>query len=165
MKKQFLEAGKIVSTHGLHGEVKVLPWADDADFLLLFDRVYIGNREIAVENARVQKTCVLMKLAGIDDVETAARLREQVITINRDDVELDGSMFIQDLLGLSVLTEDGAELGKLAEVIQMPGNDVYLVKGEHEYMIPSVPAFILERNVDAGFVRVRLIEGMQTDAV
>ena len=166
MKKQYLEAGKIVSTHGLHGEVKILPWADDADFLLLFDRIFIGKHEFAVESARVQKTCVLMKLAGIDDVDAAAKLREQVIYICRDDVELgEGSLFIQDLLGLPVLNEDGAELGKLAEVIQMPGNDVYLVKGEHEYMIPSVPAFVLERNVDEGFIRVRLIEGMQTDAV
>ena len=166
MKKQYLEAGKIVSTHGLHGEVKVLPWADDAEFLLGFDRVFIGKREYPVESARVQKTCVLMKLGGIDDLDAAAKLREQVISIDRDDAELDeGSLFIQDLLGLPVLTEDGAALGKLADIIQMPGNDVYLVKGEHEYMIPSVPAFILERNVDEGFIRVRLIEGMQTDAV
>ena len=165
MKKQYLEAGKIVSTHGLHGEVKVLPWADDADFLTLFDRVYIGKSEYAVEESRVQKTCVLLKLAGVDDVDAAAKLREQVISIDRDDVELgEGSLFIQDLLGLPVFDGE-TQIGKLAEVIQMPGNDVLLVKGEHEYMIPSVPEYVLERNVDEGYIRVKLIEGMQTDAV
>ena len=166
MKKEFLETGKIVSTHGLHGDVKILPWADSPEFLLEFDRVFVGKKEYAVEDARVQKTCVLMKLEGIDTVEEAAKLRDQVVFIARDDIELeDGAMFIQDLLGLPVLTEDGAELGKLKEVISTGANDVFYVKGAHEYMIPAVPEFVLERNIDDGFIRVRLIEGMQTDAL
>ena len=65
MKKEFLETGKIVSTHGLHGDVKILPWADSPEFLLEFDRVFVGKKEYAVEDARVQKTCVLMKLKGL----------------------------------------------------------------------------------------------------
>ena len=165
MRKQYLESGKIVSPHGLRGDVKILPWADDPEFLLLFDRVFIGRKEYAVEDSRVQKTCVLMKLEGIDDVDAAAKLRDQVISIDRDDVELEeGSLFIQDLLGLPVFA-DGVQIGKLVDIIQMPGNDVYQIKGEHEYMIPSVPEFVLERNIDEGFIRVKLIEGMQTDAV
>ncbi len=165
MKKQFLETGKIVSTHGLHGDVKILPWADSPEFLLEFDRVFIQHQEYAVEDARVQKTCVLMKLAGIDTVEDAAKLRDQVVFIARDDIELtDGTLFIQDLLGLPVLA-DGVEIGKLKEVISTGANDVFFVKGEHEYMIPAVQEYVLERNVDEGFIRVRLIEGMQTDAL
>lgn len=165
MKKDFLETGKIVSTHGLHGEVKILPWADSPDFLLEFDRVFLEKKEYAVEDARVQKTCVLMKLEGVDTVEDAARLRDQVVFIARDDIALeDGAIFIQDLLGLPVLT-DGAEIGTLKEVISTGANDVFYVKGEHEYMIPAVPEFVLERNIDEGFIRVQLIEGMQTDAL
>ena len=148
MKKELLETGKIVSTHGLHGEVKILPWADSPEFLLEFDRVFLGKREYAVEDARVQKTCVLMKLEGIDTVEDA-----------------EGAIFIQDLLHLPVLDESGAELGKLQDVISTGANDVFYVKGAHEYMIPAVPEFVLERNIDEGFIRVRLIEGMQTDAL
>ena len=165
MKKQYLETGKIVSTHGLRGDVKILPWADSPEFLLEFDTVYLSGKPYEVEHASVQKTCVLMKLCGIDDVDAAAKLRDQVVSIDRDDIELeDGFLFIADLLGLPVLA-DGVEIGKLKEIIPMPGHDVYLVKGEHEYMIPSVPEFILERNVDEGFIRVKLIEGMQTDAI
>ena len=165
MKKDFLETGKIVSTHGLHGEVKILPWADSPDFLLEFDRVFLEKKEYAVEDARVQKTCVLMKLEGVDTVEDAAKLRDQVVFIARDDIALeDGAIFIQDLLGLPVLT-DGAEIGTLKEVISTGANDVFYVKGEHEYMIPAVPEFVLERNIDEGFIRVQLIEGMQTDAL
>ena len=56
-------------------------------------------------------------------------------------------------------------LGKVKEILQLPANDVYVVEGEQEYMIPAVPEFILERNPDEGFIRVRLLEGMQSDAV
>lgn len=103
----------------------------------------------------MQKTCVLMKLAGVDSVEAAARLRDVVVEIDRDDAELpEGSMFIQDLIGLPVLCE-GKTLGKVKEILQLPANDVYVVEGEQEYMIPAVPEFILERNPDEGFIRVR----------
>ena len=102
---------------------------------------------------------------SVDSVEAAARLRDVVVEIDRDDAELpEGSMFIQDLIGLPVLCE-GKTLGKVKEILQLPANDVYLVEGEQEYMIPAVPEFILERNPDEGFIRVRLLEGMQSDAV
>lgn len=165
MKKPFLEAGQIVSTHGLRGEVKVMPWADEPEFLLDFDTVYLSGKPFAVESARVQKTCVLMKLAGIDDVDAAARLREQTVCIRREDAQLPaGSVFIADLIGLPVVCE-GETIGRITDILQRPGNDVYVVKGAHEYMIPGVPEFILERNLDEGFVRVKLIEGMRTDEI
>ena len=165
MKKEFLDAGKIVSTHGVRGEVKILPWADGPEFLLDFDVVYLGGNAYNVQSARVQKTCVLMKLEGIDDVEAAARLREQVVQIRRADAQLDeGAVFIADLIGLPVYA-DGEKIGEVADVLSYPGSDVYVVHGAHEYMIPSVSEFILEKNIDEGFVRVKLIEGMRTDEI
>lgn len=164
MIQQYLEAGTIVTTHGVHGEVKILPWADGPEFLTLFDRVFLQGKEYAVENARVQKTCVLMKLRGVDTVEAAQALRDQVVKVDRNDVELDeGTFFISDLIGLKVLCDD-AELGVVKEIMTLPGNDVYVVKGEHEYMIPGVREFILETNPEAGYIRVKIIEGMRTDA-
>ena len=162
MKKPFLEAGQIVSTHGVRGDVKVMPWADDPEFLLDFDTVYLGGKPVRVQSCRVQKTCVLVKLAGIDTVEAASALRDQVVSIDRADAQLpQGSIFIADLLGLPVY--DGETLlGTLAEVMPTPANDVYVVKSEdgQEHLIPAVPEFVLERNVDEGYIRVRLIEGM-----
>lgn len=164
MKKQFLDAGQIVTTHGVRGTVKVLPWADGPEFLCLFERIYLNGQEYEVESCSVQKTCVLLKLAGVDTVEAAQALRNLVVRVNREDVELEeGTVFIADLLGLPVYA-DGQEIGKVADVMTMPGNDVYIVKGEHEYMIPAVKEFVLETNVDEGYVKVKLIEGMRTDA-
>ena len=165
MKKPFLEAGQIVSTHGVRGELKVMPWADDPEFLLDFDTVYLGGRPVRVQSSRVQKTCVLMKLEGIDDVDAAARLRGQTVSIRREDAHLDeGAVFIADLIGLPVLCGDET-IGKVTDILQRPGNDVYVVTGTHEDLIPGVPEFILERNLDEGYVRVRLIEGMRTDEI
>ena len=162
MKQQYLQTGKIVSTHGVRGKVKLLPWADSPEFLLQFDTLWIGGRAYRVESSRVQKTCVLVKLAGIDTVEAASALRDQVVSIDRADAQLpQGSIFIADLLGLPVY--DGETLlGTLAEVMPTPANDIYVVKSEdgQEHLIPSVPDFVLERNLDEGYIRVRLIEGM-----
>ena len=160
MKQPILETGKIVSTHGVRGEIKILPWADEPEFLLQFKTVLIGGAEYAVASSRVQGTCVLMKLAGIDTVEQAQALREKVVSVRREDASIpEGSVFIADLIGLRVL--DGErEIGTVSEVLTLPRGDVYVVKGEREILIPSVPEFILERNVDGGYIRVKLIEGM-----
>lgn len=163
MKEQLLEAGEIVNTHGIRGEVKIMPWADDPEFLTEFDEFYLDGISYPVEFSRVHKTVVLAKLEGIDTVEEAQKLRGKIVKIDRSDLELeDGVVFIADLIGLPVFA-DGQEIGKVTDVLTLPGNDVYVVKGEHEYMIPAVSEFLEEVSVDEGFVRVRLIEGMRTD--
>lgn len=164
MNGQFLETGEIVSTHGIHGEVKVLPWADSPEFLLQFGTFYIGGKPYAVETSRVHKTCVLAKLAGVDTPEQATLLRGKTVSIDRTGLELpEGTVFIADLIGCRVLDEDGGELGVLQDVLTMPASDVYVVQGERRYMIPAVKEFVREVNVAQGFVRVHLIEGMATD--
>lgn len=105
MKHPYLQTGKIVSTHGVHGEVKLLPWADGPEFLLQFHTLYLDGKAYQVEQSRVQKTCVLLKLEGIDTVEAASALRDKVVSIARADAKLpEGSLFIADLLGLPSTT-------------------------------------------------------------
>ena len=163
MKSELLDAGQIVNTHGVRGEVKVLPWCDSPEFLTGFQRVSLDGRELAVERCRVQGTCVLMKLEGVDDVNAAMKLRNKIVKIHRQDVELEeGATFIADLIGLPVLSQD-QQIGTIREVLQLPSNDVYVVQGDHSYMIPVVQEFVEEVNLEAGYVKVRLIEGMQTD--
>lgn len=165
MQKQYLEAGEIVSTHGIQGEVKILPWADGPEFLLEFDTYYIKGQPRWVLSSRVHKTCVLARLEGIDTPEQASLLRGQVISIDRADVTLpEGSVFIADLIGCKALDEDGQELGVIRDVLTLPANDVYVIKGARQYMIPAVKEFVREINVAQGYVRVRVIEGMAADA-
>lgn len=164
MEKQLLETGEIVSTHGIHGEVKILPWADTPDFLLQFETLYMNGKPYEVESSRVHKTCVLAKLRGIDTPEKAILLRGQTVSVDREGLQLpEGTVFIADLIGCRVLDDDGAEIGKIMDVLTMPSSDVYVIEGEKRYMIPSVKEFVREINVAEGFVRVHLIEGMATD--
>ena len=160
MKLLYLEAGEVVTTHGVRGEVKVLPWADGPDFLCDFDRIRIDGREYEVETCRVQKTCNLMKIKGIDTVEDAQKLRGKTIEIYREDAP-DDLIFAAELVGMDVFSE-GKQIGKLVEVLDYPGNKVYVVKGEYEYMIPAVKAFVLSTDLDANRMEVKLIEGMAT---
>ena len=165
MNEKYLETGKIVSTHGIKGEVKVLPWADSPEFLLKFKTFYLSDASpLSVEFSRVQKTCVLLKIQGVDTVEAAAALRDRVISIARDDPCIpSGTVFHADLIGLPVFA-DGMEIGTIREILSMPSSDVWIVKGEHEYMIPHVRAFVPALDLSLGRVEVKLIEGMQTDA-
>lgn len=164
MERKILDAGQIVSSHGIQGEVKLLPWADSPDFLLKFDTVYIGGEPYPVERSRVQGNCVLMKLKGVDSMEAATALRNQVVRIDRSGITLpDGAVFIADLIGCRCVDEQGAEFGKIKQVLNMPSSDVYVISGEHEYMIPAVKEFVKEINVAEKLVKFHLIEGFRTD--
>lgn len=161
MKIQYLEAGEIVSTHGVRGEMKVLPWADGPEFLVDFCRVRIDGVEYAVENCRIQKTCNLLKVRSVDTMEAAQALRGKTVEVFRTDAPKD-LIFVAELLGIEVIA-DGVSLGKIQDVLDYPGNKVYVVKGEHSYMIPAVKEFILSTDLDAGVMQVRIIEGMRSD--
>ena len=161
MKLQFLEAGEIVTTHGVRGEMKILPWVDSPDFLLDFKRVRIGGAEYKVESCRTQKSCNLLKLRGVDSMEAAQSLRGKTVEIYREDVPAD-LIFAAELIGVRVF-ENEKELGSITEVLDYPGNKVYVVTGEHVYMIPAVKEFILSTDMDAEIMQVKLIEGMRVD--
>jgi len=160
-KEKYLEAGQIVNTHGVRGEVKITPWTDSPEFLQKIKTLYVGGEGMRVTASRVHKSFVLAKLEGIDDVNAAMALKNKTVYIARKDVKLPrGSFFIADIIGAKVVTEDGTELGTLADVMEMPAQNIYLVKGEREIMIPAVDEFVLNTDVKKGVITVRLIEGM-----
>ena len=161
MKLRFIEAGEIVTTHGLRGEIKVLPWVDSPEFLLGFKRVRIHGIDYVVENCRIQITCNLMKLKNIDTVEAGQQLRGKTVEIYREEVPGD-VIFAAELIGMDVMS-DGIQIGKITDVLDYPGNKVYVINGEHEYMIPAVKEYVLSTDIDADVMHVRIIEGMRTD--
>ena len=142
--KSYLEIGKIVTLHGLRGDVKVQPWCDDAEFLCEFP--------------------VLLHLEGYDTPEQAETLRNQILYLNREDVELEeGTYFIQDLIGLDVIDADnGTAYGTLKDVLQTGANDVYVVQAEggKELLIPAIPDVIVETNIEEHCMKIRPLEGL-----
>lgn len=161
MKLAYIEAGQIVTTHGVRGEVKMLPWTDGPEFMCDYRRVCIDGKEYRIEACRVQKSCNLLKLAGVDTVEAGQQLRGKTVKLYREDIpgEL---IFAAELIGVSVYHND-TMIGKITDVLDYPGNKVYVVKGAREYMIPAVKAFVLDLDMDNERMQVNLIEGMATD--
>jgi len=162
MKSRFLEAGKIVGTHGVHGEVKLLPWADSPDFLAGFARLYIDGTPVEVLSARVHKGCVIAALKNVSDIDSAIKLKNKTVCIDREDIHLEeGRHFIADLIGLCAVDDiTGEKLGTIADVLSLPSNNVYVIKGDREILVPAVPEFVKEVDIAGGLIKLRLIEGM-----
>ena len=160
-RSKFLEAGEIVSTHGVRGEVKILPWTDSADFLRRFKTLYINEKAYPVKSSFVHKGCVIALLEGVEDVNAAMTLKGRTVCFARADAHLpEGHFFLADIMGAAVVTESGSPVGELVDIIQNPTQNVYVVKGEREHLIPAVPEFILRTDVENRVIPVRLIEGM-----
>ncbi len=161
MKLPYIEAGEIVTTHGVRGEVKVLSWLDSPEMLCEFDRCRISGREYAMDAVRVQKTCNLVKLRGVDTMEDAQKLRGKTMELYREDIS-DELIFAAELVDVEVYA-DGACIGKIKEVLDYPGNSVYVVQGEREYLIPAVKEFILSTDLEKNQMQVKLLKGMASD--
>lgn len=161
MKLPFIEAGEIVTTHGVRGEMKVLTWLDSPEDLCEFDRCRINGQEYVIEQCRVQKTCNLLKVTGIDTMEAAQAMRGCIVELFREDID-DEVIFAAELMDMEVYHGENC-IGKIVDVLDYPGNQVYVVKGEHEYMIPAVKAFVLSTDMEANRMQVNLIEGMRSD--
>ena len=160
-KEAYIEAGRIVNTHGVAGEVKIEVWLDSPAFMKRFKRLFLGERELDVDAARVHKGFLLCKLHGVDDANAAMALKGRTVSVAREDAKLPpGGYFLQDLIGAAVVDEQGNEIGRLTEVLERPASNIYVVQGETEHLIPAVPAFVLRTDAENGIVTVRVIEGM-----
>lgn len=160
-KKRFIEAGRITNTHGIAGEVKIEVWLDSPRYFKTFKRLFIDGREVKILSARTHKDFIIAKLEGAEDVNEAMRLKGRTVYIDRGDAALprDG-YFLSDIIGASVVDEQGNEVGKLTEIMETPASNIYVVKGETEHLIPAVPEFIMSTDADNGIITVHLIEGM-----
>lgn len=164
--KKYLEVGKIVSVHGLKGDVKVEPWCNEPEFICDFDRLYSkdGKKEYEIESSRVQKNMVIMKLKGVDSVEDGQAMRNKILFMDRNDVELeDGFYFFQDLIGLKVIDADSQEeYGKIEDIFQTGANDVYQIKSDdgRSYYIPAIADVIVKTDIDDGKMYIRPLEGL-----
>ena len=169
MRKQFLDTGKIVGTHGIRGEVRIDPWCDSPEFLCAFKKLYLDeNGETFIEvKSRPHKHIVLAKIKGVDTIEQAERLRGKIVYINRADIQLDeGVNFVQDLLGLEGTdAESGRVYGKITDVLRTGANDVYEITDDSgkKYLAPVIDEVIRETNVDGGYIKITPMKGLFDD--
>lgn len=163
MQNSYLEAGSIVGTHGVRGELKLIPLCDGVDFLRTLKKLYIDGTAYAVQAVRPHKGVGLVKLEGIDTVEAAMALRGKTAFFDRSEVTLPkGRIFLADLCGLPVYdTRLAREIGTLSRVLFLPAGEVWVVSGEQgECMIPQRGGFIDPVAPGDARITVHTIEGM-----
>ena len=169
MKKKYLEVGKIVSTHGLKGEVRVEPWCDSPEFLCQFKSLYLNEQgdKIKVMSSRRQKNIVIMNLSGINTIEQADAMRGKVLYIDRNDVKMnDGVYFVQDIIDIEVYDIDtDVYYGNVTEVFKTGANDVYQVtdKQGKDYLMPVIPDVVINTDIDDNKMYIRPIKGIFSD--
>ncbi len=165
-----IEIGRIVNTHGIKGEVKLTPWCDDPSVFDSLDKLYDkDNNMLEITRVRYHKQSVILTLKGVNDMNTAETYKGMIVFADRDDLgELpDGTYYICDLIGLTVVTDDGKLLGKLSDCFPTGSNDVYVVKshGRKDILLPAIPQVIKEVNLDEGKMIVTLMKGLVDDEV
>lgn len=169
MKKQFIECGKVVTTHGIKGELKVYPWSDTPDFLADFAVVYTdkGGAAWDISSCRANKNTAILKLKGIDTMEAAIKLREKILYVNREDMNLDvGDFLIQDLIDLIVKDIDTGKIyGKITDVSPTGANDVYHITDEDGTLrlIPAIKQVVISTDLEEGVMLIRPLVGLFED--
>ena len=166
--EDYFKIGIITSSHGVRGEMKVFPTTDDTRRFKKCREVYIEDKTglvmCEVESARVSPDKVLLKLKGIDTPEEAVKLRQRGIFVDREHaVKLSkDEYFIADLIGLEVRNEDRDRIGVIEEVLPTGANDVYQIAMDdgRELLLPAIKDCILEVNVEQGFMRVHVLDGL-----
>ncbi len=166
----FLEAGQIVGTHGVRGEMRVQPWCDSAAQFATFKTLYWdkdGKQPVKIR-ARAHKTMALVTMDGVDTVEAAAALRGKLLYVSRRDIRLPkGHHLVQDLIGLQVVDVDTGDVyGTLTDVSQTGANAVYhMMTAKGEVLIPAIPSIIRSIDTKADVMAIRPMKGLLDDEI
>lgn len=166
--EQKLQVGIITTTHGVRGEVKVFPTTDDAKRFKKLKQVILdtGKEEVnlEIEGVKFFKQLVILKFKGLDSINDVEKYRQKSLYVTRENaVRLSrDEYFIADLIDLKVLDENDEEIGIVKDVMQTGANDVYVIdmSDGRELLLPAIKECVLEVNVESGYVKIHIMEGL-----
>ena len=160
--------GKAGAPHGLRGEVRVIPLTDFPERFESLREVFIGERVFHVEHVHYHRQFVLLTLAECTSREAAAKLTGELLRVAREDAAplAEGEFYTFDIIGLAVLDMAGERLGEVTNVLKTGSNDVYVVKKPDgaEFLVPALKKVVREINIAEGFLRVDLLEELESHA-
>ena len=164
-----LEVGKIVNTHGLRGEVKVVPWTDYPEVFEDIETVYIKKKSdyerLDIAGIKYQKNNLIIRFAQLKDINEAEKYKNRVLYAERTSLgELpEGVYYIADLIGLDVVKEDGEKVGVISDVFNTGSNDIYEVKreGQKNLLLPVIDDVVLNIDIENKKVTVRMMEALE----
>lgn len=171
MKNSLLEVGKIVNTHGLRGEVKVVAWTDSPDDFEKIKTVYIKMKSeqisLKIKSIKYQKNNLIIKFDEFNDINEVLPYKNAVLYADREELgPLDeGVYYIVDLIGLDVITEDGEKVGVICDVFNAGASDIYDVKreGKKNLLLPVIDEVVKEVDLENGRVVVNIMEGLDDE--
>lgn len=164
-----LEVGKIINTHGLKGEVKVVTWTDYPEVFEEIGYVWLkkrtGDERLDIRNVKYQKNNIIIKFSQINSIEEAEKFKNQILYADRENMpELpEGMHYIVDLIGLEVYDEEtGDKIGVIADVFNTGANDIYDVKreGKKNLLLPVIDEFVKNIDMEKNRVTVHVMEGL-----
>ena len=166
--EDMLRVGVISSTHGVRGEVKVIPTTDDPARFEELETVLLdtGKEKLELEIAGVKffKNMVILKFKGYDSINDVERYRGKDLWITREQAVPLGEdeNFVADLIGLAVVTDGGETLGTMKDVMFTGANDVYVVERENgkELLLPAIKDCILDVDLENGVMTVHVLDGL-----
>ena len=158
--RPYLMVGQVLKPQGIRGEIKIKPETDDEARFLHLPYVFLdeqGAKRLNVRAARLREGFVYLRLEGVDSVEAAEALRGSYLYVDRQNAAKlpEGRYFIADLKGLTVQDEAGNVLGRLQEVYQAGGNDVYQVEGARGFLFPALKKVIAQVDLEQGTMTLR----------
>ena len=163
--KDILRVGKIVNTHGLKGEVKVIPLTDDPKRYNELEFVLIDGVERKIQGCKYQKDRVIVKIEGIDTIEEAEKYKNKYMEIPREyavPLEED-TYYIADIIGCNVFDTNGKDLGEVYDVIQTKNNDVYWIRKPKELLIPVLLDIVTDIDVENKKITIRPVGEWQDE--
>lgn len=169
MEKEYLKIGKITSTHGIKGEVKIYVYSGDLENFLSYENLYVGEKKnlFSIEKARVQKNLCITKLQGVNSANDAEAFKNKEIFVEKGDLkELDEDEYlVSDMIGMEIIADDGRIIGKLKDVLGYSANDVLQVLNdeEQEILIPNVKSIVKEIKMDENKIIITPIKGLIPD--
>ena len=170
MTVEWVTIGQILKPHGYQGEVKVFPLTDDPNRFggLVHESVWLelpnGRRqETRIEHARRHLNAQLVQFEGIDTSETALLYRGAYIQVRRSETPAlpEGQYYVFELVGSTVVTDTGVEVGELRDIITYPANDVFVIDGpKGEILVPALRDVIVHIDREARRIVIQRMPGL-----
>ena len=162
---QFTIVGKIISSHGIKGELKIFPLTDDINRFKYLKEVYIGEEKLPVQvvGVKFNKDKPIIRLKEFDNINQVLKFKDRYLYVDDENlIELEeNEYFVFQLLGCKVENMEGKSIGVLEDIINTLSNDVYVIRhGEKEYLVPAIKEFIKDIDIESKLIRIDPIEGM-----
>lgn len=160
--------GQIVNVHGVKGEVKIYTYTDDIDNISKIKEAYFDENlkeKIKIENSKIHKGMLISKIKGINSIEEALKLKNKYLYIEKEEIDEsleEDTFYIEDLIGLEVIDENGEYVGKLTYVMNTGANDVYEVdtKEHGKILLPAIAQVVKKVDIKNKKMYIEMMEGL-----